>query len=293
MDFEDLSRTGDTINSLLPEESLAQGGHGLPAVTRVLLIGDMHGNTGAAFDVLDYAADVGVDLVLQVGDYGWWPRDLGGQKFIRKVESRLALRGLDLWWIDGNHEDFDRLEARPVDADGRRQLSDHVWHLPRGFRWRWGDVNWVAVGGAASVDKYRLIKDKDWFAAEELTDEQADLIVAGGPADVVVAHDAPLGVPFLRKELRQDLPAWRRDALVSWPVEALMRSDEHQRRVRRVVDGVEAKRVFHGHHHIRYSDTLEAAHGPVQVEGLGMDEDSIASRSLLVDGDGERILGIR
>ena len=50
------------------------------------------------------------------------------------------------------------------------------------------------------------------------------------------------------------------------------------------------RRVFHGHHHIRYSDTLKTAHGPVLVEGLGMDEDPLASRYLLVDGDGQPIV---
>jgi hypothetical protein len=256
---------------------------------RALLVGDLHANTGAAFEILDHAAEIGADLVLQVGDYGWWPRADWGQKFIRKVDRRLALRGLDLWWVDGNHEDFDRLDAIPIDADGRRQLSDHVWHLPRGFRWQWTNSTWVAVGGASSVDKQDRVEGKDWFAAEELTNEQADLIVADGPADIVVAHDAPVGIPFLRKELRQALPAWHRDDKVSWSIGALMRSDEHQRRVRRVVDGVEAKRVFHGHYHIRYSDTLETAHGPVQVEGLGMDHDPLASRCLLVDGDGRSL----
>ena len=71
-----------------------------------------------------------------------------------------------------------------------------------------------------------------------------------------------------------------------------MRSDEHQRRVRRVVEGVGAKRVFHGHYHIRYSDTLQCAHGPVQVEGLGMDQDPLASRCLLVDGNGQPMDGV-
>lgn len=259
---------------------------------RILLVGDLHANTGAAFQVLDHAAEVGADLVLQVGDYGWWPRDAAGQKFIRKVEKRLALRGLDLWWIDGNHEDFDRLEAHPVDGDGRRQLSEHAWHLPRGHRWQWEESTWVAVGGAVSVDKQSRTEGKTWFAAEELTNEQADSIIAAGPADVVVAHDAPLGVPFLRGELRQDLPAWRRDDISPWPIAAMMRSDEHQRRVRRVVEGVNATRVFHGHHHIRYSDTLQVARGPVQVEGLGMDLDPLASRCLLVDGNGQPITDV-
>ena len=69
-----------------------------------------------------------------------------------------------------------------------------------------------------------------------------------------------------------------------------MRSDQHQRRVRRLVDGVQAVRLFHGHHHIRYSDTLLAAHGPVHIQGLGMDMDPLRSRCLLVDADGWPIM---
>jgi hypothetical protein len=184
---------------------------------RVLVVGDVHANTGAAFEVIDHAANLGVDLILQAGDWGYWPRDQRAQVFLRKVEKRLALRGLNLWWVTGNHEDHDRLTARQVGPDGRRQLSEHVWNLSDGYRWTWGGNVWVAVGGAVSVDKAFRTEGKSWFAAEELTDEEASRIIADGPADVVLSHDASLGVPFLRHLLRQDLPAWRRDS--QWPTE--------------------------------------------------------------------------
>lgn len=261
--------------------------HGAVNPSRVLLVADLHANTGAAEAVIDHASTLGAHLILQVGDYGFW-HDMRGQKFARRVEARLALRGLELWWIDGNHEDFDRLLALAVGDDGRRQISDHVWHLPRGHRWTWGETAWVAVGGAVSVDKNLRAAGINWFPQEELSDEEADRIIAGGPADVVVAHDAPLGVPLLRARLKQDLPAWRRGS--QWPVGLLVSSDEHQRRVRRVVEGVQAQRVFHGHHHWRYSDVLAAAHGPVLIEGLGMDLDPLPARVLLVDSGGTPII---
>jgi len=254
--------------------------------TEVVLVGDVHGNTGAAFQVIDHAASLGVGLILQVGDWGFWG-DQGGLAFQRKVEKRLAVLGLDLWWVRGNHEDQQRLAALPVDADGRRQISEHVWNLPDGYRWRWDDTTWVAVGGAVSVDKALRTEGKNWFASEELTDEQASRIIADGPADVVVSHDAPLGVPFLRRLLRQQLPAWRRES--PWPTGTVIRSDEHQRRIRQVVEGVGARRLFHGHHHIRYSDTLAAAHGSVAIEGLGMDTDPLPARCCLVDSAGNVI----
>jgi hypothetical protein len=267
--------------------STHDGEHVTGEPMRVLVVGDLHSNTGAAFEVIDYAAALGADLIVQAGDWGYFPRDQRAQVFIRKVEKRLALRGLALWWVAGNHEDHDRLAARPVDPDGRRQLSEHVWNLPDGYRWTWGGTVWVAVGGAVSVDKALRTEGESWFAAEELTDEEASRIIAGGPADVMLSHDAPLGVPFLRRLLHQDLPAWRRDS--QWPTGTVIRSDEHQRRIRRVVEGVGAQRVFHGHHHIRYSDTLVAVHGPVAIEGLGMDTDPLPTRCCLVDGAGNPI----
>jgi hypothetical protein len=256
---------------------------------RILVVGDLHANTGAGFSVIDHAAALASDLILQVGDFGFW-FDPQGSKYLRKMEARLAARDLRLWWVDGNHEQFDRLNAIPVGDDGRRQISEHIWHLPRGFRWQWNNTVWVAAGGAVSVDQNYRTEGKTWFPAEELTDQQVDQIIADGPADIVVAHDAPLGIPFLRIRLGQDKPAWRRES--QWPTGLIVRSDEHQRRVRRLVEGVHASRVFHGHHHIRYSDTLAAAHGDVQIEGLGMDLDPLSQRCLLVDGDGWTILEV-
>lgn len=267
--------------------NLHDGEHPSGEPTRVLVVGDLHSETGAAFEIIDHAATLGVDLILQAGDFGFFPKDQRGQVFLRKVEKRLTQRGLNLWWIDGNHENFESLAVRPVNDDGRRQISEHVWHLPRGFRWIWDGSVWVAVGGAVSVDKAFRTEGKSWFAAEELADDEASRIIADGPADVVLSHDAPLGVPFLRHLLRQDLPAWRRDS--QWPTGTVIRSDEHQRRIRRVVEGVGARRVFHGHHHIRYSDTLAASHGPVSIEGLGMDTDPLQARCCLVDGAGNPI----
>lgn len=258
---------------------------------RVLVVGDLHANTSAALAVIDHAATVRADVILQLGDFGFWPRDPRGQKFLRKVGRRLELRGLELWFVDGNHEDHDRLRALPLQVDRTAWLrNEHgTWsptlrYLPRGCRWTWGETTWVAAGGAVSMDRDLLTPGVDWFPQEELTDPQVERIIEDGPADVVVAHDAPWGVPMLTARTEQ--------GAAGWPLGRVMASDEHQRQVLRVVQDVGAQRVFHGHHHWRYSDVLEAAGGPVQVEGLGMDHDPLAALCVLVDGDGWPILEV-
>jgi Calcineurin-like phosphoesterase superfamily domain len=175
-------------------------------LVRVLIVGDLHCNTGAVIQVIDCAADFGADLIVQVGDFGFWPRIESGRKFLRKAEARLDRHGLQLWWVDGNHDDLQALRTRPVEPDGRRRVSDHIWHLPRGHGWVWGDTMWVAGGGAVSVDRYGRTEGVSWFRDEALTDADVDQIVADGAADVLVAHDALWGEGVLGRRLSLDLP---------------------------------------------------------------------------------------
>lgn len=86
---------------------------------RILLVGDLHGDTLAMIETVTHAADVRANLILQLGDFGFWPRVESGRKFLRKVEARLELVGLDLWWVSGNHEDLRALQTRPVGTEGR------------------------------------------------------------------------------------------------------------------------------------------------------------------------------
>jgi hypothetical protein len=162
-----------------------------------------------------------------------------------------------------------------------------MWHLPRGHRWLWGDTVWVAPGGAVSVDRYGRTEDVSWFRDEVLTDDQVDQIVAGGTADVIVSHDAPSGVRTLERRLSLDLPASERESW--WPDDLLEKSDDHMKGVQRLVLGVRATRIFHGHHHVRYDDVLAGMRGSVKVTGLGDNQGAIDQAWILVDETGEPI----
>lgn len=237
----------------------------------VMLLGDTHANTDWTVSMIEAAAGMRVDLILQLGDFGYWPMQMDGAEFLASVETALAEHDMFLWFIDGNHEDHHHLLQVPVDrTTGRRPVSAHVEHLPRGFRWTWAGRRWVAAGGAVSMDVHFRQEEVTWFPEEELTDVEVDAIVSDGPADVLVSHDAPFGTPFLYSRYRQSLHPSERN--VGWPVAALHSSDAHQGRLLRLVEGLGVRQVFHGHHHVGYEDVLVLSDGTeTSVTGLGCD----------------------
>ncbi|MBK8445258.1 MAG: metallophosphoesterase [Micropruina sp.] len=256
---------------------------------RILLAGDLHMNKRAALEVIDHAQAVNADLILQVGDFGFWPRARygGGVEYVTILDDALESAGLELWFVPGNHEDWPEPSKLPIGHDGRRAAGARIVELPVGYHWTWGATRWLAVGGAPSVDKHLRTEGVDWFPEEEVSERQAAAVIDAGPAEVVVAHDAPMGTPFLSERLQQHVPPALRHNW--WPLEAIVRADAHQERMRRILEGVRASRWFHGHHHVRYSSNMEAPHGTVRVEGLALDGTPLDELTLLVDSRGEPI----
>src|SRR5262245_22342917 len=95
------------------------GGTGVPvasrmdaAPSRVLVAGDWHGNREWAINVLmrvpQLLAGEQRRLVLQLGDFGIWP-GAEGRRYLGSVTAVLDRVDAELWFIDGNHEDFSEL----------------------------------------------------------------------------------------------------------------------------------------------------------------------------------------
>ena len=292
-------------------------------VERIAVVGDLHGNQAAASRALRHAADRGAQLVVQLGDFGWWPtaqrtpRKPYGEGFTVWVEQVCRRYDLRLLWVRGNHEHHPLLveeRRKRVGDDEVWWLHEHVGHWPDGLMLDVGGRCWLAVGGAHSVDRSLRTPGVDHFDTETLSKGEIDAIARAGhlDVDVVVAHEAPIGVPFLRQRLRQYLPSYRRgDGQVlaagpravespgeaTWPVNDLAAADEYQRLLRRVFDGqvrhgefdVTLGRLraggvwFHGHHHIAYTDTLNGR----AITGVGSDTDPVERLVTIVDSAGQ------
>ncbi len=225
---------------------------------RVLVAGDWHGNTDWMQRCVRIAQSCGLPAIVQVGDCGVWPGSRNGiDKFLYNVNQAAARAGIQVLFVDGNHDYHPWILAQPLAEDGSRPLGTHVTHLPRGFRWTWAGRRFLAMGGAVSTDRDGSDGRNDWWREEAIS--QADLYrtLGGGPADVVISHDAPYGTVGLTSE-RLDHAA----------------STVNRQMLATVVQDAQAALVIHGHYHQRYSGTVAYEGGEARVEGLARDYDA-------------------
>jgi hypothetical protein len=224
---------------------------------RILVAGDWHGNTRWAQHVIREAGTLLTGeqpkTILHLGDFGIWP-GLDGAAYLNAVLGACLAHGVQILFIDGNHEDFSQLEGLRI-RDG--QL---VSWLPRGYRWTWHGRIWLALGGGVSLDRIGRTEGRDWWPEEEITGEQEAAVIAGGCADVLVSHDRPSGVVHSFP----DRPSW-------WDQRDVDRSEQHEERPQRIVDAVRPGHLMHGHLHRGYQRLTDFGYGPVQVTGLDMD----------------------
>lgn len=234
---------------------------------RIAFAGDWHANATWAEDAIDYARQQGAEVIVHLGDFGYQfnPHTLSW------ITNSLDAAGIPLLFVDGNHERFPTLLRYPIGDNGLRQLTDRIWHLPRGFRWMWGGIRFLALGGAYSVDRPWRRPGVSWWPEELITPQQAKRTIERGPADVLVSHDCPVGV---------DIPGLRPDL---FPALEILRADEHRQLLRTVVDAVRPRQIWHGHYHQDYGRTVDFGYGLVKVTGLDCDGSSVEANVRVVD----------
>jgi predicted phosphodiesterase len=233
-------------------------------IERVAFAGDWHMNYQWARRAIRHAADQGAQGIAHLGDFGY----TFIPEFLKQVTGALDSTGLHLWFVDGNHEKFPKLEQWTLAADGSRPLTSRITHLPRGYRWQWSGVRFLAMGGAHSVDRMSLVPGRSWWPQETITKRQAHRAMRGGRADVLVSHDCPAGVVIPGIDDRR-YPA-------PFPVDELRRNDEHRKRLATLTAVVQPSAVWHGHYHLRHRTVADLGYGPVVVNGLDCDESTLA-----------------
>jgi hypothetical protein len=226
---------------------------------KIAFAGDWHMNGQWAKSAIRYAYQHGADTILHTGDFGY----TFTRRYLDDVDSALSAYNMRLFFVDGNHENHEYLQQLPRSEDGTVEISSFITHLPRGYRWAWDHVRFLALGGAVSVDQRLRMEGVTWWRGEEISSGDAAQAILGGYADVVVSHDAPAGY---------DIPRLGRSDY--WPEDLIRASNYNRELLARVAAVVRPSCWFHGHYHIPYSLTTtlgDAATRPVRVTGLDCD----------------------
>lgn len=181
-----------------------------------------------------------------MGDLWWRPNTSSHLAFAAGVEEVLDKVGVTLLLVDGNNDDAQQLGGG---CDGVVDVGNHMKHLTRGCRWRWGDVRAGALGGAVTYRREGKTLGVDLFAGEATTERDVQKSNAGGRVDLFFSHDAP-GETSITANLCKGPDA------------------ENRRLVGRAVAEASPRIAFHGHYQKPYQQTLQNG---VEVMGLGRD----------------------
>ena len=247
------------------------GEFGPGAVSDLLVVGDVHGDTQNLSRAVDLAVDVGVGAIVQVGDFlladAAWSR-------LSPLESQFMWTAHDsplpIVVIDGNHEVWPALSsyaqtpAAQAALTSRRplHLGGSIWWAWRGSVWSWGGRAFGALGGAVSPDRHSPAKRGYRWDDEATTEADLQRLVAnvdaefGGGLDVLFTHDAPAHVRGLKPAMSG----------VPWD---LREAAKHARGLLRdAVERTQPSFVVHGHWHRSHRERVSEA---IEVFGLSAD----------------------
>ncbi|MBP5372773.1 MAG: metallophosphoesterase [Clostridia bacterium] len=161
----------------------------------IFVTGDTHGQYD--FYKLNILAERYPDL--SRSDYVIIAGDFGGVWSETTLESDLKPYTdlpFTVLFVDGNHENFDLLNAYPVEVwkGGKvHRIADNIIHLMRGQVFKIDGKTFFTFGGATSIDKYMRREGSSWWRYEVPTD--ADIVEAnrnlekvGFKVDYIITH---------------------------------------------------------------------------------------------------------
>lgn len=243
------------------------------------LLGDTHGERGHVLTVSETMWARGVSVLVVPGDFGFiWPGH-NWSKDLDKLSRKLGERGQVLYWLDGNHEDFDSLYGKfSLSEDGVRRLRHNIIHLPRGHRAVLRSGKSLAVlGGANSIDQFHHTMGRGWWADEQITDQDLDAL-GHEHAEIMVGHDAPTPLPSLDASLAKS------DYL--WPTPMLIYSAAGRQKFTEGFLQVRPSLYFGGHFHQFIDETVVYGEGEdafeTRVVILAMKGPTTLSQAVLI-----------
>ena len=120
------------------------------------------------------------DIMIICGDFGIWNDDASERWWLQW----LSKKPFTIAFVDGNHENFDRLygdEFPVVDFHGGKAhiIRENIYHLIRGYIFDFDGKSFFCFGGASShdirdgiLDRANYASDKDFYSDVKLYSKQ-------------------------------------------------------------------------------------------------------------------------
>lgn len=227
----------------------------------IYVTGDCHGEF-SKFNSARFPEQAEGDIVIIAGDFGGYWRDTPDERWWLKW---LSEKPAQYCFVDGNHENYDRLNVLPVESwnGGLVQRLPHtnILHLMRGQMYNIDGCRIFTFGGTASHDisdgiipydengewrekeremlragkRMFRIEHLEWWKEEMPSEEEMqlgrDTLEANHwSCDYIITHDCPSGLrPFVAREPEMN-------PLVEY--------------LQEINDKTDYKRWYFGHHHM-------------------------------------------
>jgi Icc-related predicted phosphoesterase len=142
----------------------------------ILVVGDIHGKFNRLNKLISKKKP---EIILQVGDFGYWPR------FKEKYEIKNG--ETKIYFCDGNHEDHEQLRQLE-----NNEIYKNVYYMKRGSTLTLPNGKTILfMGGAFSVDYMYRTAGINWFPQLELISEKDLENLPDTKIDIVISHTAP------------------------------------------------------------------------------------------------------
>lgn len=215
----------------------------------IYITGDLHGLAGLKrlntfFDAIPDLTKS--DYLIITGDFGLvW----NGSNEEELALDQLNQMPFTTLFVDGNHENFDRLKMHPIEQwqGGKvHPIRDSIFHLMRGQVFNLSETTFFTMGGAASIDRIFRIENVSWWqeeipSNEELNEGLINLARHQNAVDYIITHTCS-------QEVHETLEKYMPLIELSDPVCKYLQGIE---------DNIRFKHWYFGHFHLDAPDLCE------------------------------------
>lgn len=173
----------------------------------IFVTGDTHGDELFGLHVFcdNHPELTKNDYIIIAGDFG----GLWAEKTVESDLKPFSDLSATVLFVDGNHENFDLINAYPVEEwhGGKvHKIKPDIIHLMRGQVFEIEGKTIFTFGGATSIDRARRTEGKSWWRQElptygELDEGVANLKKYGNKVDYIITHscgERALAYPQIR-----------------------------------------------------------------------------------------------